>query len=367
MQKKEINEIRKAIGNNDTCLSRLAGCYVDAEKNITATYKDMYLSLPEEDFFKYQEIFVKSLSGKPGGTLLNIDIPTNAEGAGTLHDALMRLRETELEDKDALEMVYNGIVEEYACETNYLILLGYGAYDIPGKTSDGFEMEDASDEVYTFLVCSICPVALDQPALSFYQSENRFANRTRSWIAGKPENAFLFPAFNDRSTDIHSALFYRRNDKATHPELTELLFMQQMQEAQAQKEAFASVLEDSFDDECSMEKVQSFFENVQDMAAQMEDQESITFTKEELLNAFEQTGAGKAQAEAFSGLYDETFGDKPLPADVVKPRKVEIKTPDVSIRFSEDKAYLVEEKIVDGIRYIMVKAEGDVEINGIHV
>ena len=207
MNKKEINEIRKQFTPNNCTITRMCGCYVDGEKNKKTELKEAFLSLPEEEICKYFDIFRKTLSGTVGKNLLNMEFPLDSEFTGGTQEFLMRLRDSKLTDEDLLEQFYDKIITSYDYGENFLILLIHAAYDIPGRASDNMEMFDASDEVYDYILCSICPVDLCKPGLSYNVQDNRFQDRIRDWIVGLPNLGFLFPAFNDRSTDIHSVLY----------------------------------------------------------------------------------------------------------------------------------------------------------------
>lgn len=74
-------------------------------------------------------------------------------------------------------------------------------------------MDDASDYVYEFILCSICPVKLDKPGLCYNVSHNTIENRVQDWVVGAPENGFLFPAFTDRNTDIHNLLYFTKTQR----------------------------------------------------------------------------------------------------------------------------------------------------------
>lgn len=86
------------------------------------------------------------------------------------------------------------------------------------------EMFDASDDVYEYLMCSICPVKLDKASLCYNAEKNNIEDRERSWIVQAPDAGFLFPAFNDRNTDLHSMLYYTRNPEVLQPALMEEVF-----------------------------------------------------------------------------------------------------------------------------------------------
>ena len=147
MNKKEVTEIKKQFTPNNCAITRICGCYVDGEKEKKATFKDAFLSLPEEEMFKYFDLFRKALSGTIGKNLLNMEFPLSTEEEGGTQEALLKLRDSRLTDDHLLDEFYTRVIDSYDYAENYLILLVHAVYDIPGKSSDGSEMFDASDEV----------------------------------------------------------------------------------------------------------------------------------------------------------------------------------------------------------------------------
>ena len=221
MNKKEISEIKKQLTPENCALTRLCACYVDGEKNKKSEMKEAFLSQSEEECYKYFEIFRKSLSGTVGKNLINLEFPLDAEMEGGAQEFLMRLKESRLKDDELLEEFYDRIIESFDYGENYLILLVHGAYDIPGKSSDNEEMFDASDEVYEYLLCAVCPVNLSKAGLSYDAENNRFGSRVRDWLVELPMAGFLFPAFQDRSTDLHSMLYYSKNPEELRDDFVE--------------------------------------------------------------------------------------------------------------------------------------------------
>ncbi len=129
MNKKEISEIKKQFTPENCAITRICGCYVDGEKNKKAEITHAFLSLPEEDRFKYFEIFRKTLSGTLGKNLLNMDFPTDAEMPGGGQHSFLKLRTSHLEDQELLEQFYDKVIEHYDYGENYLILLIHALYD----------------------------------------------------------------------------------------------------------------------------------------------------------------------------------------------------------------------------------------------
>ena len=211
MNKKEVLEIRKQFTPENCTITRICGCYVDHEKEKKMEMKKAFLSMPEEEAFKYFDIFKHTLSGTVGKNLMTMEFPLDQELKGGAQELLLRLRDTKLTDDLLLEEFYDKVIENYEFAENYYIILIHGVYDIPGKSSDGAEMFDASDEIYEHIMCCICPVKLSKAGLCYNAETNSIQDRIRDWIVEMPEVAFLFPQFNDRSTDIHGVLYYSKN------------------------------------------------------------------------------------------------------------------------------------------------------------
>lgn len=212
MNKKEISEIRKQFCMANANITRIEGCYVDQEKNKGVGISESFLSLPEAEAFKYLDIFKKSLSGNVGRNLINIDIPLFDQLSGGIQKFLLELRDSKLLDTELLNEFYDKVIESYDYNENYYIIVAHGIYDIPGKAKDNTEMFDASDEVYEYILCCICPVKLSKAGLSYNITEHSVQARTRDWVVGEPSYSFLYPAFNGRSQDLGSVLYSKKKD-----------------------------------------------------------------------------------------------------------------------------------------------------------
>ena len=329
MNKKEISEIKKQLTPANCNITRICGCYVDAEKNKKTELKEAFLSLSEEEMFKYFEIFKKTLSGTLGKNLMNMEFPLAEEKEGGKHEFLMKLRASKLKDDALIESFYDKIIENYDYPENYYIILVHAVYDIPGRTSDGIDMDDASEEIYEHLLCSICPVKLSKAGLCYNAEANLIQDRIRDWIVEMPENGFLFPLFNDRSTDIHGMLYYSKNAEQLHDIFVDEVFgCTAPLSAGGQRDSFNMLVEETLED-CGVED---------------------------------------EKLETFDNQYEAVAGEKAtmVASNITNTRKFEIKTPDVVIHVEPDKVELVETRIIDGRKCLVIPME-DVEINGIRV
>ncbi len=371
MIKQEINEIKRLFTPNNCSITRICGCYVDGEKNKKTEFREAFLSLPEEEIFKYFELLRKTLSGSLGKNLLNLGFPTDSEAEGGTQEFLYRLRESRLKDDALLEEFYDRVISSYEFVGNYLILLIHDAYDVPGKTTDGLTMEDASDTVFEYLLCSICPVVLSKPGLSYDAEINEFHNRMRDWVVNMPETGFLFPAFNDRASDIHSTLYYSKNPEEPHAEFAEgILGCPLSLSAGVQKETFQTLIEQTLGEDCEYAVVKSIHENLTEMIEEHKEiPEPLTLGKTEVKHLLEKSGVEEEKLTDFEKLYDASAGeDTSLFVDnVASTRSFEVKTPDVVVKVNPERADLVNTMMVEGKKCLVIEINDQVEVNGISV
>ena len=371
MNKKEILEIRKQFTPPNCAITRICGCYVDHEKNKKLESKDAFLSLPEEEAFKYFDIFKKTLSGTVGKNMLNMEFPIDAEMPGGTQEFLLKLRNSKLEDDMLLEEFYDKVIATYEYAENYYIILIHAMYDIPGKTSDDLEMFDASDEVYEYLLMSICPVSLSKAGLCYNAEDNRIEDRIRDWIVDMPDKGFLFPAFNDRSTDLHSMLYYTKKSSDLQPEMIDQLLGAKMpMSADDQKESFQMIIEDTLGEEGDYETVRNIHETLNDLIEEhKEEPEPLALDMTEMKKVFEQSGVDAEKMENFERNFEENAGEKAtlLASNITETKKFNIETPDVVIKVNPDRADLVETRIIDGRQCLVIPVDDHIEVNGINV
>ena len=371
MTKQEISEIKKLLTQKNCSITRICGCYVDGEKNKKAESKQAFLALPEEEMFKYFEILRKTLSGTLGKNLLTLEFPLASEEAGGAQEFLLRLRDSKLKDDALLEEFYDKIISTYEYVGNYLILLVHDVYDVPGKTSDGLDMEDASDEVYEYILACICPVELSKPGLSYNAVENTFHNRIRDWVVGLPETGFLFPAFNDRSADIHSTLYYTKDAEELKEEFVDALLSCPLPlTAGDQKETFQTLIEETLGETCDIEVIKNIHDKLTEMVEEhKEEPVPLTLDKNEVKTILAGSGVANEKLEVFDRCYDETAGERTslLASNVMNTRSFEVKTPDVVIKVNPERTDLIETRNINGRDCLVIELGGSVVVNGITV
>ena len=371
MNKKETLEIRKLFTQESSCLSRICVCYVDFNKEKVCSFQDAFLSLPKDEALKYYDLFKSTLSGTIGKQLLNREFPTNQEFQGGTQEFLLQLRNSELKDDALNQAFYDKVIQAFDYAENYYIILIYGAYDVPGRSTDGAEMYDASEEVYPFLLCSICPVNRSKGGLSYLSESNCIGERVRDWIVEAPMKGFLFPAFNDRSADIHNVLYYTKNPEDSHPELIEqVLGSVTPMSPVNQKETFQSILMNTLGEDADYEVVSNIHENLNEMIAETKNNpDPLTLSKHEVKNLLEISGVPSQELQDFDHTYEEIAGSKTalIASNLTNTKKLSIETPDIIIKVNSDRTDLIQTQYINGRQCFVITVDDHVEINGMSV
>lgn len=373
MNEKEIAELRRRFKPEKNSITHIHGCYVGEKREIISQFSQSVGLLPQAEAERLTALLKKSLSGALGKNLLDISFSTMQVADSEEHRQLMALRDSKLEDEEVRTAFYQRIIGALQLEGNYLILMAHDSYDVPYRSKDGEDQDDASSEVYSYIVCAVCPVKPTKPALSYFVYENAFHTLEPDWIVGPPELGFLFPAFDDRSANLYNALYYSRDIAEIHQEFVDEIFRTQpIMPAAEQKETFRSLLGDTLEDDCSFEVVQAVHDQLCGMIEEHKASkvpEPLTLSKGAVKSVLKSCGVEARHVDAFDRQYDQSFGPdaRIAPRNVVDVNQVEVKTPDVTIRVNPERSDLVEARVINGKKYILIRADEGVEVNGVNI
>ncbi|MCI6740301.1 MAG: DUF4317 domain-containing protein [Bacteroidales bacterium] len=373
MNEKEIGELRRRFRPEKSNITHVRGCYVNEKREIVSQFDQSLAMMTQTETEEILAILRRTLSGTLGKNLIDVSFDTSQVVDSDEHKLLMALRQSALQDENAVQEFFFRVTQSLVMEGNYMILLVHDAYDVPFRSADGFQQEDASSEVYSYMLCSICPVKMTKPALSYYAHENRFYNRDADWIISPPELGFLFPAFDDRCANLYASLYYTRNAGENHQEFVDTIFRQEIpMPAEAQKETFDDLLGQALAEECSLEVVQSVHEQLCDKIEahkQNKEEEPLTLTKRQVSEVLSDSGVSEERVAAFEEKFDASFGAEAAlsPRNLVDARRFKVCTPDVTIQVNPERSDLVETRLIGGVRYILIRAEEGVEVNGVDI
>lgn len=373
MNTKEIGEIRRRQRRDRSNMTHIYGCYVNDNQEIISEFRQSVGIMPENEAEKYFALLRRSLGGTLGKNLIEINFSTAQVAGSEEHKLLMDLRGTKLQDESVRNAFYKKIMENLNLDTSYVILLGCDSYDVPFKSRDGETQVDNSDENFTYILCAVCPVKQTKATLHYIPESKEFHDGNMANVITAPELGFLFPAFDNRSTNIYNALYYNKNPKDNHETLAQALFNTAIpMPAAQQKQSFAVLLSASLEEECSMDVVQSIHEQLtQQIAMHKESKvpEALLIDKEQVKDVLEGCGVSEGHIAKFSIDFDETFGFEAQlhPGNVIDHKKIEIQTPDVIIKVAPDRGDLIETRVLGGVEYILIRADESVEVNGVDI
>ncbi len=373
MNEKEIGEIRRRVRRDRSNMTNIYGCYVNSQKEIVSEFSQSLGMMPENEAEKYFGLMKRALSGSVGKNLHDITFKTSQVADSPEHKLLMGLRDSRLKDEDLRKEFYKKIIDSVGFPDGFLILSGCESYDVPFKSRDDETQADASQETYTYILCTICPVKLSKSTLRYIPEEKTFHDSGANNVPAAPELGFLFPAFDNRATNIYNALYYTRSVKESYPEFVEALFKTQAhQPAAQQKKSFEALLTTTLDEECSLDVVQNVHQQlrqVMDLHKESKDPEPLLISKEPVKSVLEACGISEAHIAKFSVDYDETFGFEAQlhPKNIIDSKHFTINTPDVAIKVDPQCADLIETRIIGGVKYLMIPVDENVEVNGVNI
>ena len=373
MNDKEIGEIRRHLRRDRSNITAIYGCYVNENKEIITEFRQSTGMMPENEGDKYFALLRRTLSGALGKNLIDITFKTSQVAGSPEHKLLMDLRESKL-GNEALRMeLYQKIIEHIVLEENYLILLGCDSYDVPFKSRDDSFQKDQSDETYTCIMCTICPVKQTKANLHYVPEEKLFHNGAMHQMVSAPALGFLFPAFDNRSTNIYNALYYTHDVKNSQDGLIEALFNTPVPKPAAeQKSCFEALLTTSLGEECSLDVVQTVHDQLcQRIELHKESKvpEPLMISKEDVKDVLTSCGVSEKSVSKFSVDYDEAFGFEAdlHPKNIIDNKHFEVKTPDVVIKVDPARSDLIETRVIGGVKYILICADENVEVNGVNI
>ncbi len=373
MNEKEIAEIRRRYKPEKHNISRIRGCYVDAKKEILSEFTQSLELMTQDETESILALFRKTLGGTIGKNLIDIEFPNEVVLEGEEHKTLMKLRETELKDDEEIHNLYRRIIDTVRMEEDYLILLASDRYDV-FSYSKNQEQQDESTSVFAYILCSICPVKITKPALSYYSGESTFHNIAANSVLSAPVLGFMFPNFDDRTANIYNVTMYTKDIKENHDEFTETVFKSKAQmPAAIQKATFQSILSDTIAEDCDIDLVQTVQAKINEMIEAHKadkDADSLMVTKRTVKKILDACEIKEEKIQAFETEFEEEFGigAELHPQNIIDPKKLEVTTPDVTIKINPERSDLISTQIIDGVKYILIRTENDnVELNGVNI
>lgn len=371
MDKKGIAEVKKCFKKEDCRIDRMVSCFVNEEGEVISRFSDSFYALEDKELFKYCELFKQSLSGKLGRNLYTLAFPLEEEKEGGKQQELYQLLQSELKEEALYDAFFEKIRKDYPIPGKHLLLLAHGVYDVPKKTTDGLVLEDASENVYSFLLFALCPVSLLKEGLCFDQQSDSFISRSEDFVVQKPEISFLYPAFHDRNSDIHALLYRCKKREDSLDAVPESLFGTPLPMGEKQqKHCFSKLVEEILQEDCTFENVRLLQEELAELQnKENEEEREQSLPKNQVKALLEKAGATEEQLLNFSSLYEEELGEKneSLFLENLADSTLRLDSDNVHLRIKNEVSAILESRIIDGKEYLLLPISDNLECNGISI
>ena len=377
MNQRDLTEIKRRLNPDKRNPSVICGCYVDHIGNPITSFQLPVATLYEQENEKYMAIFRKILSGQIGQTLIPVAFPADAD------DLLLRARNTALNDEDALQALFTRLiagiraehpdlqsVEDAQNAENWLILLMHDDLDVRKRDVNGELDHENSDRAFSYILCAVCPVKREKPALRFVPADSIFHERAPEWLASAPALGFLFPLYEGGAADVNTVLFFSKDSNDAHEAFLKAAFdVEAEMPAAEQTDNFQALLAQALGTECSLDVIQEMHETVSELIEEQQkdrDAEPLMLSRQDVVRVLTDAGVSGEKTEAFRKGFDATFGaGAVLPAvNIVTPKQFKVDLPSVSIKVDPKQADLLETRVIDGRSYLLIPIDGDISVNG---
>ena len=372
MKEKKIAEIRRRYRSDRSNISRICGCYVDSKKEIISEFDQSLGMMSEDDANGMLGLLKKVMSGHIGTNLLEIEFGTHQVSEGEEYALLSKLRSTELKDEEARAALYSKIIESLELDGSYLVLLAHDNYDVFDIGADGMRAEE-STTVYSYIICAVCPVKEGKATMSYYFPEKCFRTICADTVLSRPEIGFVFPVLEDRETNIYKAAYYTKNLENNYSALVDALFAKEApMPAMEQKQTFGEVLEQTIGDECSLRLVSSIHAQINEIIEEnkvVKEEELPFISKDDAAQMLRYCGISEDKVEAFEKGFEESFGEDAEipPSNLARTKQLQIETPEVTVKVNAGHSEVVQSRIIDGVKYILIRADSDITVNGVSI
>lgn len=372
MTDKEIREIRRRFRHSKNNIMFVKGCIVDRERNIKSYIYQSMINSISEDCDKLLGVLKKVLSGSYGSNLYNLEYSSQDVMNNEEHSLLMELRNSGLNNDDALNVFYQKIIDSLHIENEYAILLAYDNYDVFNYNEDGSREED-STSVFNYIICAVCPIKESKPVMYYSAFDNTFRMTDNHSLLSPPEIGFMFPSFDDRTANIYKSHLYTKNSADNHPDFIKNVFNVNVPKpCDEQKECFGACLTETLSEDCNLKVLKSVHDHISDMITEHKEtkqEEPLTLSKNSFKNVLSSCGVAEEKVTEFENKFEEEFGKNAeiAPDALFDVKKFEVSTPYVTIKVSPDRSDLISTEIINGSRYILIRANDGVEVNGVNI
>lgn len=198
INRNDMLELTRRMTLSRTSFTRIAGGYMDSDGEIDGTFNVNFLNLSPQEKQKNLAIAKAIPFSNTNENLIAYPFCNKH----TMWKLLHGLLSCGLKNDAIMETLYEIIGEQYPASKDYAIFMFHDRYDVPVKGTDKERLGE-SEEVYEYIICALCPLSGE-------------------YEPGMPEFGFLYPMFEDRSSDFSHIGIFNLKKEEPHSELIKL-------------------------------------------------------------------------------------------------------------------------------------------------
>lgn len=374
MNKKEITELKKSFksDNGYFTMDRILTAFVDAEKNILYNNTHSTYTMTVEDRDIYDETLLKILNTNIGKNFKEFAFPNSAYEEGQSQNILYNVVKGELKDTEYNNTYIEHIVNNLMYTGPYTIITAFCVYNVRKKNSNDEFNENDEDELYKFILTAICPADTGDDGFIFDSNNKEIIKKlnTELIINKAPSDGFIFPVFNNRSSDINYVGIYSKSKAKPNISMIEnVMSCTFTTTSDVEKNNFQTILKTVVDEDLNYNFINNVNDKIKDIIDQNRDEtEAATIDSNKLEDIFSECGLNQDRVNMVKPVYEKLCGDNELTAYNLVDYKTTVDIDGIKVNIKSYDTDKVRTSVIDGRRCLIIDIDDPtVEINGLPV
>lgn len=374
MNRKEVNEIKKNFTDRSGffTMDRILTGFIDADKNVLYHAVQPCVTMPIEFKEVCDMTLIKVLSTQVGKKFTEYEFPNSAYDIGHVQPLLYSLLNTELKDNEVCIKFLEHIANNIVYTGPFAVITAYCTYTIRKKNKTD-ELDDFdSEELYRYVLTAICPADTGTDGFVFDKEDKEILKKLNDEliIDKVPTDGFLFPVFDNRSSDINHVMIYSKSTTSPNVSLVEdVLECEFVMSPDVERESFRSIIKSVAGDDLDYTMLNTVNEKIKDVIDESSNDTEVTLLGPTVLkDILRDTGLDEAKVNSVDAVYRHTCGDSIITAANVVEHKNTVQAPGIKIDISSGFSDKLRTSVVDGRRCILIDLDDPtVEVNGLPI
>lgn len=370
MNRKELSEIRNHFNSEAKyfTMERVLTAFVDSQRRVRGVCLRDAPMIPAPESQILYETMKKVLNVNLGKQSSELPFQNHAYGEDGAQTFLSKVLQSGFKQEDVALEFLGKLAETLDSDSPYAVIAAFCQYDPPRKNKMDEIDEEASDQVFRYMVVALCPVAKTESVLAYDQSDDEILRQENknAVISKAPMDGIFFPVFSDRATDVHHVLYYTKTPNSPNEKLIgEFLECEVESTIEDDQSGMKQVLDSLLGDDLTYETVTTVNEKLNEIVAKNKTDDAPTEVTGRILHRMLAAAGVPEEKLADTERVFEEHVESTLKPERLVAAKTVIRTPEIVVNVKNEAKHKVHLEEVNGRHCMVIDLdEAVIEVNG---